>query len=597
MFQDFEIRELSLALKTSRQKIEKFLADNGLAFDSLDYYAGVFSGDTMLAGGGFCGNVMKCIAVAPEAREHNLTNMLVSHLRTVGYERGYDNIFVFTKPANEAIFTSLAFNIIGRAPEAILLESNPYGIEDYLKTLSSAKAGGRNGCIVMNCNPMTLGHLYLIETASKQVDRLHIILVKEDKSEFAYHDRLNMVREGTADIENVTVYEGGKYVISSATFPNYFLKNADSIARTQIQLDLDIFATHIAPALGAGVRFIGSEPYDALTSLYNKIMKSELPPRGIDVVEIERLESGSKYISATSVRELVSRFRLQDAFRLVPGTTKPYIIKKCAEILAGMATGSLREELETTPKPGLVDKDDNGAHNDMTLEMMQTSIDTLHPYFEQLAEIGLKAPGVPLDILSAEIRTAGIEAEKAMLAVTRGVNTHRGAIFSMGLCVVACSMLIAGGEDITPENISAEIARITQGFEKQENSKGAEVCRKYNVRGALENAQDGYSGLFSEVLPAYRKMKNQETDASLVNIKTLLLIMSVLDDTNIYSRKDGETAAQVKSYASELYNNSFDITKVREMNVHFIRENISPGGSADMLAIVIFLDKILTKYQ
>ncbi|MDR0763849.1 MAG: [citrate (pro-3S)-lyase] ligase, partial [Bacteroidales bacterium] len=271
---DFEIKELPLSSRIIRGKVEQFLCENGLALEDLDYCAGVFCGDEMLATGGFSENIMKCVAVAASAREYNLANRLVSHLRSVGQERGYDNIFVFTKPENENIFKSLAFNLVGKSTKAILMESNPYGISDYCQTLSKSRRKGTNGCIVMNCNPMTLGHRYLVEKAAKSVDALHIIPVQEDRSEFSYGDRLQMVKDGVADLKNVIVHQGGKYVISSATFPNYFIKEANEISNAQIELDLNIFTSYIAPALGISVRFAGTERSDKLTCRYNEVMKS-----------------------------------------------------------------------------------------------------------------------------------------------------------------------------------------------------------------------------------------------------------------------------------------------------------------------------------
>lgn len=102
----------------------------------------------------------------------------------------------------------------------------------------------------MNANPFTKGHRYLVETASKMVDNLYIIVVKEDKSLFSYQERKSMIEQGTKDIENVVVCKGSDYAISAATFPTYFLKELTDATDTHITLDLDLFSTYIAPALG-----------------------------------------------------------------------------------------------------------------------------------------------------------------------------------------------------------------------------------------------------------------------------------------------------------------------------------------------------------
>lgn len=592
MFQEYEIRELPLSLRSSRQQLERFLSHNGLRLDKLDYYAAIFKDEHLLAGGGFDGKVMKCIAVAEEARELNLTNTLVSHLRTVGYNKGYDNLFVFTKPENETIFTSLAFHTIGRAAHAILLESNPNGIGDYCRRLSDYKRPGRNACIVMNCNPMTHGHRYLIETAAQQADTLHILLVSEDKSEFCFNDRLEMVRQGTADLHNVLVHPGGDYIISSATFPGYFIKSVDEITPTQIELDLNIFTTHIAPALGVDMRFVGSEPFDPLTALYNKSMQATLPAEGIEVIEIERIQQGEEAISASRVRKLLQAYKLREASALVPETTKPFLQKKLAEAIAHTAARALFEELHTTPKPGLVDRNDNGAHTDMDPALMEQSIRVLQPYFAALAYTGITQADLSFRELSSQVRTIGVNAEKAMLQATGGVNTHRGAIFSLGLAIVATTVLIAQGKEPEPRLISETIASLAACFERQTESKGADACRKYGIQGALANAKQGYSKLFEEVIPAYRQLIRSGTDRNTANIKTLLQIISLLDDTNIYHRGGIEIATETKEKAATLYK-YFNLEQVREFNTWSIRNNISPGGSADMLALTLFITEIV----
>ena len=280
------------------------------------------------------------------------------------------------------------------------------------------------GCIVMNCNPFTLGHRYLIEQAAKQVERLYVMVVREDCSLFAYTERKAMVEQGVADIENVSVIDGSDYAISRATFPTYFLKRLDDAADTQMLLDLDLFRRHIAPALGATVRFVGTEPTDQLTRRYNQLMHEALK----DVREINRLEKDGNAVSASRVRKAMEEGDMNTIRQLVPPTTLPYII-------AHLATQALQAELDTTPKPGLVDKDNNGAHRDMDYALMQLSINTLHPSFVRLAFLGF-ADTLPSHTV---IRDAGIEAEKAMLEATNGVNTHKGALFSMGLAVVAAA--------------------------------------------------------------------------------------------------------------------------------------------------------------
>lgn len=445
----------------------------------------------------------------------------------------------------------------------------------------------------MNCNPFTLGHRYLIEQAAKQVERLFVMVVREDCSLFAYAERKAMVEQGVAHLENVTVIDGSEYAISQATFPTYFLKRLDDAADTQMLLDLDLFRRHIAPALGATVRFVGTEPTDRLTRRYNQLMHEVLA----DVREIVRLEKEGNAVSASRVRKAMEQGDMSTIRQLVPPTTLPYII-------AHLATQALQAELDTTPKPGLVDKDNNGAHHDMDYALMQRSIDTLHPYFVKLALLGC-ADALPTH---TSIRDIGIEAEKAMLSATNGVNTHKGALFSMGLAVVAAAheeRKIAaneeqilkernGGEDVLV-SLQTTIKALAASFPDTNGTHGskAKLLSKGTtaIKGALDNAREGYEMLFAEWLPFYIE-RRKERDAHTLH-KTLLRIMCDLDDTNVIYRTDLATAEEVKQEARALLDN-FSKAALKDMNRHYTTRNISPGGAADMLSLTAFIGSIQT---
>ena len=495
------------------------------------------------------------------------------------------------------------------------------------------------GCIVMNCNPFTLGHRYLIEQAAKQVERLYVMVVKEDCSLFAYTERKAMVEQGVADIENVNVIDGSDYAISRATFPTYFLKRLDDAADTQMLLDLDLFRRHIAPALGATVRFVGTEPTDQLTRRYNQLMHEALK----DVREINRLEKDGNAVSASRVRKAMEEGDMNTIRQLVPPTTLPYII-------AHLATQALQAELDTTPKPGLVDKDNNGAHRDMDHALMQLSINTLHPYFVRLAFLGF-ADTLPSHTV---IRDAGIEAEKAMLEATNGVNTHKGALFSMGLAVVAAAYEekkaaankeVRGKEErekerekeeredsqVSLENLAPleslasplsslqlTIKALAASFPDTSGTHGSKAKQLSNgtitIKGALDNAREGYEKLFAEWLPFYNERRKSH-DAHALH-KTLLRIMCDLDDTNVIYRTNVVTAEEVKQEARALLASfeeayaaedkekcasaieekcaSAELLALKDMDRRYTERNISPGGAADMLSLTVFIGSIQT---
>ena len=613
-----EIQTLNPTTPRQRQRIEAFLKRNGLRFDDMHYYAAITDDDgEMIAGGGLKGNVIKCVAVDDAHKGEAIANTLISHLIAHANEEGHSNVMLFTKPKNRQLFESLSFRLLAEAPEAVLMETGIGGINNTVEALKKIREEKTNlttspsqhhntttpqplttitplrGVVVMNCNPFTLGHRYLIEQAAKQVERLFVMVVREDCSLFAYAERKAMVEQGVAHLKNVTVIDGSEYAISQATFPTYFLKRLDDAADTQMLLDLDLFRRHIAPALGATVRFVGTEPTDRLTRRYNQLMHEVLA----DVRETARLEKKGNAVSASRVRKAMEQGDMSTIRQLVPPTTLPYII-------AHLATQALQAELDTTPKPGLVDKDNNGAHHDMDYALMQRSIDTLHPYFVKLALLGF-ADTLPSH---TSIRDIGIEAEKAMLAATNGVNTHKGALFSMGLAVVAAAheerKIAANEEQILKERNGGEDVLVslqttikalaacfpdtngTHGSKAKLLSKGTTA-----IKGALDNAREGYEMLFAEWLPFYIE-RRKEHDAYTPH-KTLLRIMCDLDDTNVIYRTDLATAEEVKQEARALLDN-FAEAALKDMDRRYTARNISPGGAADMLSLTIFIGSIQT---
>ena len=166
---------------------------------------------------------------------------------------------------------------------------------------------------------------YLIETAAKDCDHLYVFVLSEDKGHFSAADRLEMVRRGTQHLSNVTVLPSGPYLISSATFPTYFLKNRDQAEQIHCRLDIEIFARYFAPAFSVSTRYVGTEPLSALTSQYNEALKMHLPQHGIEVAEIPRLSIENIPVSASAVRAALENRDLEKLQSLVPHTTFAYI--------------------------------------------------------------------------------------------------------------------------------------------------------------------------------------------------------------------------------------------------------------------------------
>lgn len=607
------ILELHPTIPRQRRQIEMFLQTNGLRYDDVDYYAAIVdeSSDEMIAGGGLKGSVIKCVAVADGHKGEAVANVIVSHLIAKANAEGCQCVKLYTKPDNRQLFESLSFRLIAESPNAILMETGVGGIEKYseelrvkseeLKNDESVVSNARKpiGVIVMNANPFTLGHRFLVEQSSELVERLYVVVVREDCSMFSYNERKAMVSQGVRDIGNVVVVDGSDYAVSAATFPTYFLKQLSDATDTQIILDLDLYRRRIAPALGATIRFFGSEPTDPLTRRYNELMHQQLGEEHVH--EIQRKQQEGSAISASRVRKAMMEGCIWDAIQLVPPTTIPYIIGH----LASMA---LQAELDTTPKPGLVDRNDNGAHRDMYHALMQRSIQALHPYFVRLAQLGFTDKQPCHD----EIVNIGIEAEREMFKATGGVNTHKGALFSIGLAAVAlagesfCRITQAEGcgtmayNDVNNKQIqslSNSIASLARLFPDTNGTHGSKAKANNILKGALDNAREGYTQLFKAWLPFYIDRIAEGDNYALH--KTLLRIMCDLDDTNIVYRTSMETMQEVKTEARQMLDTSRNIVNfeaaLQAMNTDYIHRNISPGGSADMLSLVVFLSCIVRK--
>ena len=196
-------------------------------------------------------------------------------------------------------------------------------LEDYKQKLRAKKIP--IGAIVMNCNPFTLGHQYLVEFAAAQVVKLYIFVVEEDKSEFPFADRLELVRQGVKNFSNVEVLPSGKFIISQQTFSGYFNKSELQDVQVDSSMDVEIFGREIAPELGITIRFAGEEPTDNVTRQYNETMKKILPRYGVEFREIPRKTFGDEFISASKVREALKCGNFDKIKNLVPDTTLLYL--------------------------------------------------------------------------------------------------------------------------------------------------------------------------------------------------------------------------------------------------------------------------------
>ncbi len=305
---------------------EQLLRATGLAPDTMaDSTLLIWDNGALIATGSRYGNILKCIAIDPSRQGEDLTATILTHLRQDALQAGHRHLFLYTKPQNRFLFSSLFFYPIAATDSVLLMENQQNGIDSFLDSQPVSAAEGIVGAIVMNCNPFTLGHRYLVERAARECDRLYVFVLSEDRSYFKAEDRMAMVKAGTADLPNVTVLPTGPYLISSATFPTYFLKDQSSAQDAQCELDVAVFGKHFAPHFGITRRYVGSEPFCPVTNAYNRALHKLLPEYGIALYEIPRLETQNIPVSATNVRKLVENHDAEGVRALVPDTTFQYL--------------------------------------------------------------------------------------------------------------------------------------------------------------------------------------------------------------------------------------------------------------------------------
>lgn len=342
--------KVNLHDKGEKADLGQFLEEQGLELeDDIEFSLTLRDPETdeVVATGSFSKNVLKCIAVKRNRTGEGLSARVLTELIKEQFVRGRNHLFVFTKPENVdegidgGVFTG--FTRTAETYDMVLLEFGSETVNDYGQRLSGQRmklAHSKTGVvssIIMNCNPFTSGHQYLIETASKESDVVYVIMVSEDKSVFPHDVRLDLIRKGTAHLDNVRVLEGEQYVISPATFPRYFMKTYDDIALSQARLDVTLFAEHIVPSLGINRRYVGEEPYCPVTQAYNEAMNEILGNHGVDLKVIPRRHTSSGAISASTVRRLIKEGKMDEIKEIVPATTYDFITSDSPEAKAIIA--------------------------------------------------------------------------------------------------------------------------------------------------------------------------------------------------------------------------------------------------------------------
>ena len=355
---DYIISQIYPSDILANKQINELLLAEGIRRDAnLDYTCGMYDDEMNIIATGSCfGNTLRCIAVSSAHQGKGLMNQIVTHLISVQFERGNTHLFLYTKCNSAKFFGDRGFYEIARIDgQIVFMENRKTGFSAYLERLkkeseqsevtkrfatdntpilsevsSEAQKNLRIAALVMNANPFTLGHQYLVEKAAAESDILHLFIVSEDQSLVPFSVRKQLVLEGTAHLNNIIYHESGSYIISNATFPSYFQKDADAVMESHANLDLTIFV-RIAQALGINCRYIGEEPNSQVTGIYNKIMAKKLPENKISCTIVPRKEANGAVISASTVRTALKNDNIELLKTLVPETTLHYFQSKDAD--------------------------------------------------------------------------------------------------------------------------------------------------------------------------------------------------------------------------------------------------------------------------
>ena len=326
MMSDYTLTCVSPRDKRLLSQIDALLSEEELTRDkNLDYICAALDEDGRVIATGSCfGQTLRCFAVEQAHQGEGLLNAIVSHLTEFQVNRGNTHLFVYTKVNTTRFFQSLGFYEIVRIDGVVsFLENRRGGFPNYLSDLKRTARSGCSGAVVMNANPFTLGHRYLVEAAAAACDTLHLFVLSEDASLVPFPVRMELVRQGTADLPNVILHESGPYLISEATFPSYFLKDSETAIEAHARLDAAIFA-RIAEALGIRKRFVGEELTSTVTARYNAVMEEELPKSGIDLEIIPRKAADGRLISASTVRAALQTGDWDILKAMLPETTLAY---------------------------------------------------------------------------------------------------------------------------------------------------------------------------------------------------------------------------------------------------------------------------------
>lgn len=338
---DSYISEIKASDSYQKEQLFHLLSEAGIRLDShLDYTCGLFNEEGELLATGSCyANTLRCLCVAPSHQGEGLMNQIVSHLIRIQFELGNSHLFLYTKCTSADFFAGLGFHEILRIKDQIVfMENRSSGFHSYLHqlleetTAFSCPPSAKATAIVMNANPFTLGHQFLVETAAAENDLVHLFLLREENPLIPFSVRKNLVQQGISHLKNVILHDTGSYMISQATFPGYFQKDADAVIESQANLDLELFL-QIAQTLHISSRYVGEEPFSHTTAIYNRIMKAKLTADHISCHVIPRKKVKDTFISASLVRQQLKKGDSSLIKEMVPPSTYDFFCSSAGQTI------------------------------------------------------------------------------------------------------------------------------------------------------------------------------------------------------------------------------------------------------------------------
>lgn len=304
------------------EEVKALLTRVDLDFEPFTILFAGYEQEKIVACGALDGNILKMFAVDPLYQELGYTDAILAALLKEGSEQGHEDLFIFTKSEYKNHFHQGGFILLADTGKVVLLHRGPHSPEAWLANHPPRRNGV--AAIVMNANPMTNGHLELVKQAARE-NFVLVFVVEENRSDVPFATRFTIVQETLKEMDNVQVLPSGPYIISSKTFPTYFMKAVNERSREYAKLDALLFKKYFVPFYGITKRYLGSEPMDLATAQYNETLLEILPPE-CEVIIMDRLETDDgKVITASRVREAAKLGQFDAIKEVVPKATWEYL--------------------------------------------------------------------------------------------------------------------------------------------------------------------------------------------------------------------------------------------------------------------------------